>query len=101
MMSYAADVDVYDLWARVLGNEPVGEVVYQPRYFTAHAGRRAERAYAWSEAELVRDLGPTLVALRPVPAAFAPTMGDVAYLLRHEQLDVLEAAIRKVQRRRE
>ncbi len=28
-----------------------------PDHFTAHAGRRAERVYLWSEHELLQDLG--------------------------------------------
>ena len=99
MMGYAADVDVYDLWSAVLMDQVPPGFTYQPRYFTAHAGRRAERIYFWSEEELARDLGSVIVAVRDVPRAFAPTMGDVAYLLRHERLETLAKAVHEVQRR--
>lgn len=97
MMNYAADIDVYALWASVLtGQRPHG-FQHRVKYHTAHAGRRLERTYRLSHAELEQALGATLVGTPAVPAAFADTMGDTAYLLRHADLDTVRSAIALVQ----
>ena len=72
---------------------------FAPRYYTAHAGRRAERRYALSDEQLRQQLGTTLFRTRGVPAAFVSTMGDTAYLLRHTELDALKRAIALVHAR--
>jgi hypothetical protein len=97
MMNYAADIDVYAMWAAVLTGEPLGHVQHRAKYHTAHAGRRHDRSYRLSPAQLHAELGATLVASPAVPAAFADTMGDTAYLLRHADLNSLKAAIALVQ----
>lgn len=93
MMSAACDIDVFGLWADLIGGSALADFHYQRRYYTAHAGRRASRAYRLSEAELVRELGAALFAVERVPDAFAATMGNVAYLLRHPELSVLREAV--------
>jgi len=97
MMNAASGTNVYDLWARVVSGTPVTPLRFAPAYFTAHAGRRSGRSYALTAAELARELGDTLLCERAVPPAFAATMGDVAYLLRHTELEPLKAAIARVQ----
>jgi carbamoylphosphate synthase large subunit len=97
MMSYAADMDVYALYAAALTGERLHEFHHQVKYHTAHAGRRQDRSYRLTDNELRRTLGDTLVASPSVPPAFADTMGDTAYLLRHQDLHALQAAISLVQ----
>lgn len=97
MMGLACDFDVYALWAAVLlGDIPEG-FSYERKFHTAHAGRRTERAYAYPAQSLAPLLGDTLVCTLPVPGAFAATMGNTAYLLRHARLDALLGAIGQVQ----
>jgi hypothetical protein len=98
MMGWAGDFDVYDLWAAVIVGEPLDGFSCERRYHTAHAGRRHDRAYAIEPRALVEQLGETLVQVRPVHPAFAVTMGDTAYLLRHPALEALLDAIERVQR---
>jgi hypothetical protein len=98
MMGYACDLDVYALWAAVLLGDPLDGFSYERKYHTAHAGRRDGRAYALPPEALLAELGETLVVVQPIPAAFAVTMGDTAYLLRHPRLEELLAAIGHVQR---
>lgn len=93
LMNYAAGIDVYALWADVVTGHPAQNFRYHAAYHTAHAGRRRERHYRLSDAELRRELGDTLVAVEPVVASSADTMGDDAYLLRHPDLSALKAAI--------
>jgi len=97
MMSYACDFDVYSLWAAVMVGDPLDGFSYERKFHTAHAGRRHERAYEHSPEALLAQLGDTLVAVNPIPDAFAVTMGNTAYLLRHRRLEPLLGAIRRVQ----
>ena len=97
MMSAASDRDVYALWAATLSGQAPVELDYQRHYYTAHAGRRTSHRYRLSPQELERELGDALFAVQAVPDAFSATMGNVAYLLRHRELDALQRAIRLVQ----
>jgi len=97
MMSAACDVDIFDLWAAVIAGNSLADARYTRLYHTAHAGRRANRSYRLSRAELERDLGEVLFAVEQVPDAFAATMGNVAYLLRHPDLSALREAVGMVQ----
>ncbi len=97
MMNYACDFDVYALWAAVMLGDSLEDFSYERKFHTAHAGRRHERAYELSPEALAGQLGDTLVAITPVPDAFAVTMGNTAYLLRHHRLEPLLDAIRRVQ----
>ena len=97
MMNDACDFDVYALWAAVMLGESLEDFSYERKFHTAHAGRRHQRAYEMAHETLVQELGETLVAVNPIPDAFAATMGNTAYLLRHRRLESLLQAIGKVQ----
>ena len=97
MMNAACDIDVFDLWASVVGGAPPDDFRYERRYHTAHAGRRAKRNYRITPEDLERALGGALFSIQSVPDAFAATMGNVAYLLRHSDLNELRAAVALVQ----
>lgn len=97
MMNAAGPLDVYDLWAAIVTGADVGSWTYDLTHHTAHAGRRTDRHYKYSEADLVNALGDTLVSIETVPDAFSVTMGNTAYLLRSENLSALLAAIALVQ----
>lgn len=97
MMGYACDFDVYALWAAVMVGDPLDGFSYERKFYTGHAGRRHERTYEHSPQALLTQLGDTLVAVNPIPYAFSVTMGNTAYLLRHQRLEVLLDAIGKVQ----
>ena len=97
MMNYACDFDVYALWAQVILGHSLDGFSYERKFHTAHAGRRHERAYEHPPEALRDELGDTIVAVTPIPDAFAVTMGNTAYLLRHRQLQALLEAVRKVQ----
>lgn len=101
MMNAACDIDVYALWAGVLAGRDLSAFRFERRCHTAHAGRRVGRDYRLDTATLLRELGDTLVVERPIPPAFAATMGDVMYLLRHRNLAEIKRAIALVQEQRE
>jgi hypothetical protein len=100
MMSLACDFDVYDLWAAALLGESIDDFAYERKFHTAHAGRRQEHTYQYAPEALADRLGDTLVLVQPIPDAFASTMGNTMYLLRHPQLAALLDAIGMVQQPR-
>ncbi|MET0792024.1 MAG: ATP-grasp domain-containing protein [Polyangiaceae bacterium] len=97
MMSAACNLDVFDLWAAVISGANLESFRYERHFHTAHAGRRNNRKYRLARPELERTLGETLFAVEPVPEAFASTMGNVAYLLKHADLSALREAVALVQ----
>ena len=101
MISAACDVDMYGLWAAMICGASLEDFQYERRYHTAHAGRRVSHRYLLSHEQLERELGDVLFAVQPVPEAFAATMGNTAYLLRHTDLHALKDAIALVQARAE
>jgi hypothetical protein len=100
MMNFACEFDVYALWAAVMLGDSLEEFSYERKFHTAHAGRRNERSYELSPEALRAQLGDTLVRVGPIPDAFASTMGNTMYMLRHRQLEPLLDAILKVQQPR-
>lgn len=99
MMNVACGFDVYDLWARALTGEDLRGFAFARRYHTAHAGRRHARKYRLTDGELERELGHALAERKVIPHHFADTMGDVMYLLRHQNLQQLQHAIALVHAR--
>ena len=97
MMNHACDFDVYALSVAVMLGDSLEDFSCERKFHTAHAGRRHERAYAHSPKALMEQLGDTLVLVEPIPAAFASTMGNTMYLLRHPRLGPLLDAIKRVQ----
>lgn len=97
MMNAACDIDLFDLWAAVISGAELADFHYERRFHTAHAGRRNSRKYRLTGPELERTLGETLFAVEAVPDAFASTMGNVAYLLKHPDLNALREAVLLVQ----
>ncbi len=97
MMNDACGIDVYDLWAAIIMGDPVAATPSEHPFHSAHAGRRDDRTYRISNDRIVDELGSTLMRRLHVPDAFAATMGNTAYLLRHRELDALLVAIALVQ----
>lgn len=84
LMNYAADIDIYNLWARVVSGEDVAkDFRYELKYHVAHVGRRRNVSYALQPDELERRLGSMLVLHRPIPYVFSEALGDEMYILRH------------------
>jgi hypothetical protein len=97
MKNYACGSDVYALLTAAMLGDSRKNFTYERKFHTAHAGRRHERAYEHSPKVLMGRLGDTLVLVKPIPAAFASTMGNTMYLLRHPQLEPLLDVIKRVQ----
>lgn len=99
LMNYAADIDVYNLWARVVSGEDVARnFKYELKYHVAHVGRRRDVDYALDPDGLEHRLGGMLVLHRPIPYIFSEALGDEMYILRHEDQAALFEGIDLVTR---
>ena len=97
MMNYTCDIDVYQLWARLLTGEDVSGFQYTPRYHVCHSARRAGTAYRHTHDALVAKLGKSLLVHRELPAVFHSLMGNEMYLTRHDSYSDMQEAVRLIQ----
>jgi hypothetical protein len=93
LMNYGSDIDVYDLWAKVVLGKSLEHWHYDRKYFAAHASRRNEVPYRHPHEQLLKMLGDRLVTHRAMPPVLAGAMGDYAYFLRSPNEALLKEAI--------
>jgi hypothetical protein len=93
LMNYACDVDVYDLWARVIARDDLASFTYERKYFAAHVSRRNRHRYRYTHDEVVERLGARLVLSRAMPPPFDHAMGDTLYLVRTSDRAGLDDAV--------
>lgn len=86
MMNYAADMDVYDLWARMMAGQDLSTFTWTPKYHVLHASRRAGRHYQADHQALRAHLGARLLWDREMPGALAAAMGEFFVLVRDPSL---------------
>jgi hypothetical protein len=97
MMNYTCDIDVYQLWARLLSGEDVSGFQFTPKYHVCHSARRAGTAYRNTHEALVAKLGKSLLVHRELPAVFHSLMGNEMYLTRHDSFSDMQEAVRLIQ----
>ncbi|MEN9797987.1 MAG: hypothetical protein RL653_1683 [Pseudomonadota bacterium] len=97
MMNYACDTDVYRLYAAVVAGKDPSEWIRPPRHHVCHVARRHGRAYRTPSAQLAAELGPALLWHREPPALFRVAMGDEMFLTRHDSLEAMHEATRRIQ----
>jgi glutathione synthase/RimK-type ligase-like ATP-grasp enzyme len=97
MMNYTCDIDVYQLWARMLAGEDVSGFQYTPKYHVCHSARRAGSPYRHTHDALVAKLGGSLLVHRELPAVFHSLMGTEMYLTRHDSFSDMQEAVRLIQ----
>jgi len=98
MFNFANDFNFYREWANVLVHGRMESQVTRP-YACLYVSRRDNRHYALSHADVVRELGPLLVAESRMDSVFSAAIGDHGYVLRHPEVEVLIAAANEVHRR--
>ena len=98
MFNYAADIDVYRLWAEVVSGRPVAARAVELKYHVAHAARREGRHYVVPHHSLLKKLGPRLLMHQEIPPALSGAMGDYVYLIRSPDLRKLRSSIAEIER---
>lgn len=76
LINYSYDVDVYDLWAKVLMNQSCPDYE-KAKYSAGFVGRRNGLDYTYSLEELTGKYQDELLGVEVLPPAFANAMGDV------------------------
>jgi biotin carboxylase len=92
LMNYAADLDIFDAWARLLARGE-NKLAYSRKYHAAHVGRRDALRYAHGHIAVLDRLGPALVHHARLPEEDRAGLGDECYIIRHENFDELKALI--------
>jgi hypothetical protein len=95
MMNYACDLDLYRQWANVLLHDRF-DAPWSRNQYCSYVGRRADRAYALSHAELVSRLGSALVQHQPMDPLSRSVMCDYGYVVRYPELDDIHRAARLI-----
>ncbi len=97
MFNFAHDIDVYDLWARVLTHGQASFEYSRP-YHCSHVSRRDRFRYRIPHQELLHTLGRALCMYEPMNPLYAEVMGEHAYVIRSPdqgELDRLTALIQQ------
>jgi hypothetical protein len=97
LMNFSCDIDIYELWAKVLTGKSLDGWKYERKYCAAHAGRRYSVSYRYSHEELLAKLGKRVVGFREMPPILAGAMGDFMYILRDPEEGSLREAIRLIE----
>ncbi len=86
MFNFACDMDVYDLWAKVLKFGTLPSFTYERKYHCCYVCRKNNKRYVHSQDEVVSKLGSALVHHEPISSIFGRALGDYGYLVRSEDL---------------
>ena len=95
MFNYANEIDVYDLYARLVTGDTFDPVVSHP-YFCAYVGlkRREGLRRRHSHEDILENYGHLIMDHFPLPEAFARIMGQYAYIFRTPERREMEEVIR-------
>lgn len=88
MMCYAADVDVFKMWAELVVQDR-SDFPYHPAYHVAYYARRDERNYQLDHEQVLKRFGEQFVLHQVNEPLFRQATGDSCYVLRSPDLEVL------------
>jgi hypothetical protein len=96
MWDYGNDIDFYRAWASVVVQGTV-ELLPSRANVVLWAGRKDDRVYRLSDAEIVRRYGDRIILHERVPGVFAAAIGAEGWMLKGPELEELRAAARDIQ----
>ena len=89
MINYAADIDIYQLWADMICYDKIPELVMAD-YYSGYVGRKYKKMYRHSHDDIVEKYGDKIVLVKDVEGIFTRAMGKIAYIFRSEELSEIE-----------
>jgi hypothetical protein len=89
MFNFANDIDIYHEWAHVVTHNRF-TARYDRTYHCCYAGRKSNRTYAHSHAEILRGFSNQLVHHEAINGVFSAALGDYGYLFRSPSLEEIE-----------
>jgi biotin carboxylase len=96
MWNWANEIDLYWEWANIVVNNRFVET-YNTKYHCLFAGRKLDKPYAHSHAQIMDALGRLIVHHQPMSPVFRVAMGDYTYILRTPDLDEAIAGANYIQ----
>jgi len=93
MFNYAADIDVYKEWAKIIMTGK-SDLKYSRKYYCSFTSRRTRiKTYKYSNENIIEKYPNEVIMSCEMPPVFSSAMGDYGYIARHEKLDkILEIA---------
>ncbi len=82
MMNYAADIDVYRIWADMVVKDSTDIDSSQKRYYSVYAARRFDHKYKDDLEEVRKKYRDQIVMDQAVPRGIADAMGDYMIVIR-------------------
>lgn len=93
MYNFSANIDLYQEWGNIVATNHFSAGDAEPLYHCAYVGRKHNKSYALSHAEVMHHFGREIVHVAEHPPLFRRAMGDYFYLLRTpEESDLLTIA---------
>ncbi|MBI5896315.1 MAG: carboxylate--amine ligase [Desulfobacterales bacterium] len=89
MFNYACDIDIYRAWARLLALGDA-DLKYTRKYHCCYASRKQQLNYRHGHEEILARYGDRIVQVVRVPGVFSSALGDIGYIFRSPDMDVVE-----------
>ena len=90
MIDYAADIDIYQMWADMICYDKINFVPEGPKYFCGYAGRKYNKIYRHSHEDIMEKYGENIVLTKEVEAIFSRAMGKYVYIFRADDLQEIK-----------
>lgn len=92
MFNYANDIDIYREWANIVVNNQFLTEYTRP-YHCGYIGRKSNKQYLHSHAEILRQHGDMIVHHETISGVFSTALGNYGYLVRSPDLgDIIQVA---------
>ena len=93
LYNYSSDMDIYDLWARMVVGYEASSFKYERKYFCCYISRKNGKNYKNSHEQVLERYGRMMSFHGRLPELFRPVMGDYSYVVRAAtEREVLDAA---------
>ncbi len=91
MFNFACDIDVYKAWAEIIATGKLS-FEYSRKFHCCYIGRKYSKNYTYTHDEVIDKYKELIVLHKEMPPLFH-IMGNYAYLVRHEDFNVIKEAI--------
>lgn len=96
MFNYACDIDIFKAWAELVVNGN-NKLEYSRKYFCAYIGRKNNKTYKNSHADILKTYANEMVIHQEIPVIYRQALGDFCYIVRAEKLDKITEIAKFVQ----